>query len=285
MHLIDGKKIAKKIEEEIKKSKRQGGLAAILVGDDRASRLYVHLKEKAAARVGIKFIKILFPITNYELRITNNKKLENKIINKIKKLNNDKKITGIIVQLPLPKNLDTGKIISAMDPKKDVDGYHPKNIAEYQKNLCLKMPPAVFSAVRAILASINVSAKNKKIVFVSKGAIFPLPFAACFGKDAKSFVAANLKTAKKYLPSADIVITAVGKKHYLKGEVIKKGAIIIDIGIAREGHYVYGDADAKSLAKKTGWLTPVPGGVGPITVACLLKNTANPVRSRDAKYK
>lgn len=271
MKLIDGKAIAKKIENKIKKSKRGGGLAAILVGDDAASRLYVALKEKAAKRVGIKFEKIVYKVQSSKFKVQKN--LENKIINKIKSLNKRKDNTGIIVQLPLPKFLNTDKIIAAIDPKKDVDGYHPKNIAAYQNNQCLKMPPAVFSAVQEILKSVKIKTAGKTIVFVSKkNSIFPLPFEHCFAKDAK-FFKITLGDAKKYLPKADIIITAVGKKHYLKNSMVKSGAVIIDIGIARIGHHVFGDADPVSLAKKSGWLTPVPGGVGPVTVACLLKNT------------
>ncbi len=274
MHLIDGKKIAKKIEEEIKKTKRKGGLAAILVGDDPASHLYVHLKEKAARKVNIKFQKIIYQ-TSPNLSLSKERNLQKRIINKIHELNKRKDITGIIVQLPLPKNLDTNKIIRAMDPKKDVDGYHPKNIAAYKNNQCLKMPPAVFTAVQEILKAIKIKTRGKTIIFVSKKqSIFPLPFEHCFGRDAKKFIKISLKDAIKYLPQADIIFTAVGKKHYLKGKMVKNGAVIIDIGIARVGHHVFGDADPKSLAKKRGWLTPVPGGVGPVTVACLLKNTA-----------
>lgn len=292
MKLIDGKKIAKKIEDKIKKAitppspsylKRGGfGLAAILVGDDAASHLYVHLKERAAKRVGIKFEKIIYPISTPSSPLAlralppddRGETLEQKIIKKIHQLNNDKTITGIIVQLPLPKFLNTDKIIAAMDPKKDVDGYHPENIAAYQNNQCLTMPPAVFSAVQEILKSVKVKTREKNIVFVSKkNSIFPMPFEHCFAKDAV-FIKTEPKDAPKYLPAADIIITAVGKKHYIKSAMVKNGAVIIDIGITRAGHHIFGDADPVSLAKKTGWLTPVPGGVGPVTVACLLKNTA-----------
>ncbi len=292
MHLIDGKAIAKKIEAEIKKRSNPssllplakgrkggvGGLAAILIGTNPESRLYVALKEKAAKKVGIKFIKILYPFSptpsNSPLSRGRTTHLENKIIKKIHQLNNDKTITGIIVQLPLPKYLNTDKIIAAMDPKKDVDGYHPENIAAYKNNQCPKMPAAVFTAVQEILKSIKIKTRGKNIVFVSKkNSIFPLPFEHCFGRDAKKFINCAPASAKKYLASADIIITAVGKKHYLKSSMVKNGAIIIDIGIDRIGHHVFGDADPVSLVKKRGWLTPVPGGVGPVTVACLLKNT------------
>jgi methylenetetrahydrofolate dehydrogenase (NADP+)/methenyltetrahydrofolate cyclohydrolase len=272
MKLIDGKKIAAQIEARIKKSKRTGGLAAILVGDDAPSQLYVRLKEKAAARVGIKFEKYLYPITNDELRMTNNKKLEKKLMDQIQTLNNRRDITGIIVQLPLPKNLNTNKIINAINPRKDVDGYHPQNLYTYLENQC-SIPPAVFSAVLEILKSVKVATKNKKIVFVSNSKIFPIPFESCFAKDAAEFVICSLRSAKKYLPNADIILTAVGKKHYLKASLVKRGATIIDIGISRHNGQVFGDADAVSLNKKAAYLTPVPGGVGPVTIACLLKNT------------
>ena len=283
MYLIDGKKIAKKIEEEIRQKSNPssllplvkgrkggvGGLAAILVGDNPASRLYVSLKEKAAKRVGIKFEKIIYPVTstpsNSPLARGRTARLEKQIINKIKQLNARRDITGIIVQLPLPKNLNTDKIIAAIKPEKDADGFHPQN----QKSA---ISPVLQAAVRIIktLKNKNIKTRERKIVLVSNSKIFPIPFQSYFGKN---LMVCKFKDIKKYLPSADIIITAVGKKHYLKGEMVKSGAVIIDIGIARVGHHVYGDADPKSLAKKRGHLTPVPGGVGPVTVACLLLNT------------
>lgn len=273
MHLIDGKAIAKKIEEEIKESEHKGGLAAILVGDDDASRLYVSLKEKAAARVGIHFEKIIYPKNTDEA----------KIIKKIQELNSREDVTGIIVQLPLPKKLDTNKIIATIDPKKDADGFHPQN----QKSAISPVLQAAIEIMKSIKhptslklhgTGKNIKTKDKKIVLVSNSKVFPIPFQAYFGKN---LTVCKFKDIKKYPPSADIIITAIGKKHYLKSELVKKGAGIIDVGIVRapgrgpfgKGKKIYGDADPISLAKKAGWLTPVPGGVGPIVVACLLKNT------------
>jgi methylenetetrahydrofolate dehydrogenase (NADP+)/methenyltetrahydrofolate cyclohydrolase len=212
--------------------------------------------------VGIKFEKII-----YKKNIG-----ETTIINKIKNLNSRPDIAGIIIQLPLPKNFNTNKIINSIDPKKDVDGYHPQNLYTYLENQC-SIPPAVFSAVLEILKEAKTPTKNKKIVFVSNSKIFPIPFESCFAKDAKEFFICSLHSAKKYLASADIVLTAVGKKHYLKGTMIKRGAAIIDIGISRHNGKVYGDADPESLQSKASWITPVPGGVGPVTIACLLRNT------------
>lgn len=268
MRLIDGKAIAKKIEEKIEKSKRGGGLAAILIGDNPESRLYVALKEKAVARVGINFEKIIYPKNVSETAI----------LKKIKELNSRQDITGIIVQLPLPKNLNTDKIIGAIDPRKDVDGFHPENLNKFKRGKFPFYPP-VLGAVLEILKNIKSPLppflkgglrKGLPVVLVSNSKIFPIPFQAYFGKN---LTICKFKDIKKYLPSADIIITAVGKKHYLKSGLVKNDVIIIDVGIVREGKKIFGDADPVSLAEKRGWLTPVPGGVGPVTVACLLKNT------------
>jgi len=266
MHLIDGKKIASKIETSLKRSKRKGGLAVILVGNNPASKLYVALKEKAARRTGINFEKIIFPASS-NISLTKKRDQEKQILNKISKLNSRPDISGIIVQLPLPKYLDTDKIIKAIDPKKDADGYHPENIKKFQNGNFPFYPP-VLGAILEILNSVEPQ-KNKNIVLVSNSKIFPIPFQSYFGKN---LTVSKFKDIKRYLPQADIIITAVGKQEYLKAALVKKGTVIIDIGIIRKNKKVYGDADQKSLKNKASYLTPVPGGVGPITVACLLKN-------------
>jgi len=272
MKLIDGKAIAEKIEEGIKASGKTGGLAVILVGDNSASQIYVKKKEEAAKRTGIKFYGILYPITNYQLLITNYAELEEKIISKIKELNSREDITGIIVQLPLPKGLDTNKIIAAIDPKKDVDGYHPENIKKFQNGKFSFYPP-VLGAIISILESEKISIENKTVALVSNSNFFPLPFIPYFKNKAKKFFDCSSADACYNLQAADIVITAVGQKHYLKSSMVKKDAIIIDVGIVREGKKIYGDADLESLKERCAAATPVPGGVGPITVARLLLNT------------
>ncbi|MFA5133980.1 MAG: bifunctional 5,10-methylenetetrahydrofolate dehydrogenase/5,10-methenyltetrahydrofolate cyclohydrolase [Patescibacteria group bacterium] len=259
MKLVDGQKLAKKIEARLKRSKNKGGLGVILVGQNPESHLYVKLKERAASRAGIYFEKHLYP----------EKAKENEILKKIKELNINKKITGIIVQLPLPKNLNTDKIIKTINPEKDADGYHPENIKKFQNGIFPFLPP-VLGAVAEILNSVKSNWKKKKIILVSNSKIFPLPFKSFFGKNLS---VCKFRDIKEYLPKADIIITAIGKKQYLKSGFIKKGAGIIDVGIKRENKKIYGDADPVSLAKKAAWLTPVPGGVGPLTVACLLNNT------------
>ncbi|MBU4421452.1 bifunctional 5,10-methylenetetrahydrofolate dehydrogenase/5,10-methenyltetrahydrofolate cyclohydrolase [Candidatus Parcubacteria bacterium] len=276
MKLIDGKKIAERIEEEIKTKITPpnpplhkggkgavAGLAVILIGDNPESHLYVRLKEAAAKRVGIYFEKHLFEETVSE----------QEIIKKINELNAKKNITGIIVQLPLPEKFDTNKIIHTILPTKDADGYHPENLIAFQKNKFDFLPP-VLCAVLEILKELNVDIKTKSFNLLTKSEIFPIPYIAYFKNRAKEFHFCSENATDVCLLSGDIVITAIGKKHYLKSEMIKKGAIVIDIGAIKKGKNVYGDADPISLAKKASYLTPTPGGVGPITVACLLKNVA-----------
>lgn len=257
MILVDGKKIAEKIEKSLFNSRNKGGLAVILVGNDPASHIYVSKKEQAAKRIGIKFEKNIFQ------KIAK----EKEIISKIKILNKRKDITGIIVQLPLPKHLDTNNIIKTIAPKKDADGYHPKNIEKFKKGEFSVIPP-VLCAVIKVLKHIKCNPKNKKILLISNSIFFPIPFQAYF----KNIIIATSKNYKKYSQKTDIIITAIGKAHYLKANAIKKDVIIIDVGIVRKNKKVFGDADAQSIFKKAKYFTPVPGGIGPITVSCLLKN-------------
>lgn len=264
MKLIDGKAIAEKIEEQIKKSGKTGGLGVILVGNDEPSRIYVKIKEKTAKRVGIKFEKIIYGETS-------DKGQETRIIDKIKELNSREDITGIIVQLPLPKHLDTNKIISAIDPQKDVDGYHPLNLKKFARGEFTFYPP-VLGAVIEALKEAGVNIKEKTVALISKSEIFPIPYHGYFEKNAKNFIHCKPENLDDCL-TADIVITAIGKKHYLKAKNVKEGAVVIDIGIVKEDKKIYGDADLDSLKDKCAAATPVPGGVGPITVARLLLNT------------
>jgi len=252
MNLIDGNKIAKQIEKKLKKVKNKGGLAAILVGDNPESHLYVKLKENASKRIGVYFKKYIYPENT----------TETKIIKKIKELNKDKKITGIIIQLPLPKHLETDKIIASINPEKDVDGFHPNT---------QKISPVLCATLEALKAT-GVDLAEKKVLMITKSSIFTIPFITEFAPKVKYFKTCHPKDAKKYLKDVDIIITAVGSPHYLKAKMVKKGAMIIDIGMHKKNKKVYGDADIKSLTKKASWITPVPGGIGPLTVACLLKN-------------
>ncbi len=257
MTIISGKEIADKIlnklKSEIEISERKPKLAVLLVGNDSASEIYVELKKNAAERVGIDFELIRFNEANSE----------EEIMQKIQELNQDGKVNGIIVQLPLPEKLETQKIINAIDPKKDVDGFHPGNL----------ILPAVFpQAMLELLKSTNEYV-GKKAVVVANSETFGEKMCEVLRKEniESEYVLGKNLSAEK-LNQADILISAVGKAGIIKYEMVKDGAIIIDGGITKVGEKVFGDVDFGQVKDKTSFITPVPGGVGPMTIACLLRN-------------
>ncbi|HCX28136.1 MAG TPA: bifunctional methylenetetrahydrofolate dehydrogenase/methenyltetrahydrofolate cyclohydrolase [Candidatus Portnoybacteria bacterium] len=272
MKLFDGKKAAGKILKElaanIKKEKLRPGLAVILVGDDSSSKLYVKLKKEAAAKVGI----------NFESYVFDSQAKEEEIIGRIKELNENKNISGIIVQLPLPAVFNTDKIIEAIDPAKDVDGFHKENLKLLEKgkeNLVPVLPSA-------ILAALSAATSNK----LAGQEIFALVNSEFFGRALKiilerggakiNYLVRNTCVvfgSEKEIKSADVIISVCGCPQMIKGEMIKDGAILIDAGIT---HYhdgkVMGDVDRQSVEKKAAFMTPASGGIGPLTVALLLRN-------------
>ena len=265
MNIIDGKSIAGKIREEIEgevaKLKMTPGLAVILVGSDPASHLYVSLKEKASREAGIYFEKHLFFATEPE----------EKIIKKIEDLNDNPKIHGILVQLPLPTQFDENKIIKTIDPEKDVDGFHPENIKKFisgQKNI---VSPLILGVMK-LIDSTSKEVKDKKIAILANSEIFSKQLEKMFeGNDVA--VSLTEENHKKVVRDADIIIVALGKAKTIKKEMVKDDTIIIDIGTNRlpDGKTI-GDVDIETFKGTNCWVTPVPGGVGPITVAMLLKN-------------
>lgn len=246
MKIIDGKKIADRIladlKEEIKKKKLKPSLAVILVGDNPVSLLYVQKKEQAAQKIGIE-------IRKYNL---SKQTSEKEILDLIDSLNDDRQVNGILVQLSLPNHLATDKIIQAIRPAKDVDGF--------VKNSRFKSP--FILAVERALQETGRDLIGKKAVALVNSDIF--------GQALKS----QLKKLEfiKDLKKADIIITALGQPQIIKGEMIKPGVILIDGGISKTENKIFGDVDKESVQEKAGWLAPVPGGVGPLTVAFLLKN-------------
>ena len=265
VQIIDGKKIAAEIRGEIKKEITElgitPGLAVILVGADPASHLYVGLKEKAAAEVGIHFEKFLFFATEPE----------EKIIVKIQELNARSDIHGIIVQLPLPENYDENKIIAAIDAGKDADGFHPENIKKFLSGAPEIIPP-VISGILKLIESTGVELKNKKITILANSEILAKPLKKILeGNEVKIIITPEILTTE--ITDADIVISALGRAKIITADAIKPGAILIDVGTTRldDGKTV-GDIDFESTATKAGFITPVPGGVGPMTVAELLRN-------------
>lgn len=260
--VIDGRKLAENIRKNLKRkitgSNVQPGLAAILVGNNPASETYVGLKEKASAEVGVYFEKYLFPV----------KTTQASIIRKIQKLNRDKKIHGILVQLPLPKHLNENKIIQTINASKDADGFHLENVKLFLSGKSIIKPGLAVGIVK-LIESTNVNLKNKSAYILAKNTIFIDPLKKMLEeKNIKVTSGRRVESAKK----ADIVIVALGKPHLIQSKHIKKGAIVIDVGYNRKDGKVLGDVHP-SVKQKAGYLTPVPGGVGPMTVAMLLENT------------
>ncbi|MBU2028716.1 bifunctional 5,10-methylenetetrahydrofolate dehydrogenase/5,10-methenyltetrahydrofolate cyclohydrolase [Patescibacteria group bacterium] len=265
MKLLQGKKIADKILSSLKKKisaqKNKPSLAVILVGNDKASQLYIRLKKKAAERIGI----------NFQLFRFSSKVKETAIIQKIRELNASKKISGMIVQLPLPKNLHTQKIINTVDPRKDVDGFSAKNII----NLQPVFPQAIMEMLYASFLKVPFRKEAKAVVIANSEKFGEVMVDMLMRKKISGtyILSSKLKKSIEKVQKADIIISAMGRPGLITDKIIKQDAIIIDGGITKKGKKVLGDIDFDSVKNKASFLTPVPGGVGPVTIACLLKNT------------
>ncbi|MEK7598233.1 MAG: bifunctional 5,10-methylenetetrahydrofolate dehydrogenase/5,10-methenyltetrahydrofolate cyclohydrolase [Patescibacteria group bacterium] len=274
MKLLEGKKISerilKKLENRIKKEKLKPALAVILVGDDKASEIYVKLKKKSAERIGIRFRLFRFEKNENE----------NTIMKKLSDLNKNKNVSGIIVQLPLPKKFSTQKIINSIDPKKDVDGFSAKNGSAFGGHPLKSFtgfqpvfPHAIIKLLKAVPRA-ELSERYKAVALVNSKKFGEVMVAALAKKKIKAgyIFYKELKKNPKVLKQADIIISACGRPGFIKGKMVKAGVIIIDGGITKRGERVLGDADRQSLEEIVGYLSPVPGGVGPVTIACLLEN-------------
>lgn len=277
MKILSGKKIAQNIlndlQTKINQNKLRPGLAVIFVGQDKASELYIRLKKEAAKKVGINFSLFKFSENDSE----------SKIINKIKKLNKDKKINGIIVQLPLPKKYKTQKIINCIASDKDVDGFTPENIKLFLKGEKI-MTPVFPGAITKLTISSGQRLAGKYAVVIVNSQIFGKVMVKALEKEKikakyilKSALTPTLSRRERgiavdKIKKADILITAVGEPGSITGEIIKRGAIVIDGGITQKGKKVLGDIDFNSMKNIAGYISPVPGGVGPVTVATLLEN-------------
>lgn len=283
MNLIDGKKISDDIKQEIanevEKMKAQGGktphLAAILVGNDGGSLTYVGHKVKACEQVGFKSTLLHFENAD---EVT-----EEFLLSKIDELNKNVDIDGFIVQLPLPKHISDEKVIEAIDPKKDVDGFHPTNVGRMIIGL-----PAYVSATPAgiidLLDRYNIETSGKNCVVVGRSNIVGRPVSVLMsqkGKDATvTVVHSRTKNLKEICLQADIIIAAIGSPEFITGEMVKEGAVVIDVGTTRvksdktkSGWKLTGDVKFDEVAPKCSYITPVPGGVGPMTIVSLMKNT------------
>ena len=277
--IIDGKQIAKKlrssIAEQVTKLDRKPGLAVVLVGDDPASKVYVRNKDNACKEVGFYSEKINKPadITQAEL------------LSEVERLNKDDKIDGILVQLPLPSHLDANQVIEAINPNKDVDGFHSENVGKLMQNKAY-LRPCTPKGVMTMLATIGVDLVGKNCVVVGASNIVGRPMAMELLNARATVTICNSKTQdlSSKLKQADIIVAAVGRPKMIKGDWIKTGAIVIDVGINRlENGSLSGDVDFDAVQDKAAWITPVPGGVGPMTIATLLENTLTAYTAREEK--
>lgn len=276
MNIIDGKQIAQKLRNDIAKKveklDRAPGLAVILVGDDPASTIYVRNKDNACKEVGFYSEKI-----NKSANIT-----QQELLDEVTRLNNDDKIDGILVQLPLPKHLDTNLVIETISPEKDVDGFHSENIGKLMQNKA-NLRPCTPKGVMTMLATTGIDLVGKDCVVVGASNIVGRPMAMELLNARATVTICNSKTQdlSGKLQRADVIVVAVGIPQIIKGDWIKKGAVVIDVGINRlDTGKLVGDVDFESAIKNAGWISPVPGGVGPMTIATLLENTLTAYQNR-----
>ena len=272
MILIDGKKIAAELREELKKEVSElktkynkiPGLTVILIGDMAPSQIYVRNKEKSANEVGLKSEVVKYPEAVEEKTI----------LDKIVELNNDDTVSGILVQLPLPKHIDKQKVIETIIPSKDVDGFHPMNVGNLSSGYESSVPCTPLGCY-LMIKKIEPNLNGKKAVMVGRSNLNGKPMAQLLLKDNCTVTITHSKTKdlKAECLEADIIVAAVGIPELVKADWVKKDAIVIDVGINKTDKGIVGDVAFDEVSKVAKALTPVPGGVGPMTIACLLKNT------------
>ena len=272
MILIDGKKAAAELREELKqevadlktKYNKVPGLTVILIGDMAPSQIYVRNKEKSAIEVGLKSEVIKYPDT-----------VEEKIVlEKIEELNNDETVSGILVQLPLPKHIDKQKVIETIAPSKDVDGFHPMNVGNLSSGYESSVPCTPLGCY-LMIKKIEPNLSGKKAVVVGRSNLNGKPMTQLLLKEncTVTITHSRTKDLKAECLEADIIVAALGIPELVKGDWVKKDAIVIDVGINKTENGLVGDVAFDEVSKVAKALTPVPGGVGPMTIACLLKNT------------
>ena len=280
--IIDGKAIAAELREEIGQDSREliargvtPGLAVVLVGEDPASRVYVSMKEKACAAAGIFS-------DEYKLSAETS---EADLLDLIAKLNADERIDGILVQLPLPKHIDEAKVLEAISPQKDVDGFHPYNVGRLATGNPLFQPCTPYGVMK-MLERTGVDLKGKEVVIVGRSNIVGKPVALmCLAAHATVTIChSRTQDLPAKVAAADVVIAAVGVPEMVKGDWIKEGAVVIDVGVNRVGEKkLVGDVDFVGACERAAAITPVPGGVGPMTITMLLYNTVVSAKRRAEK--
>jgi methylenetetrahydrofolate dehydrogenase (NADP+)/methenyltetrahydrofolate cyclohydrolase len=290
MILLDGNKtsddikleIAQRVEQLKSDGKKVPHLAAVIVGNNGASLTYVNAKVKACERVGFESSLISLPETISE----------KELLAKIAELNNDPKIDGYIVQLPLPKHIDEHKVTLAVAPSKDVDGFHPENLGRMVLNLPCFLP-ATPAGILQLLERYNVDTSGKSCVVVGRSHIVGSPMSILMARNTKignctvTLTHSKTKNLKELCQNADIIIAALGKPEFLTADMVKQGAVVVDVGITRvddstkkSGFRLLGDVKFDEVAPKCSYITPVPGGVGPMTIASLMLNTLQAVEMR-----
>jgi len=270
--IIDGKRISTQIKEEIaeeiKDLRKRGssvpGLAVVLVGDDPASLIYVRNKKKACEATGIE---------SFEYRMGHHTPQED-LLKTIQWLNQDEKIHGILVQLPLPKDIDTGLILESINPEKDVDCFHPQNMGKLVANTA-HLVPCTSAGIIELLDRSDVKIKGKRAVILGRSNIVGKPTALMLMHRHATVTICHSRTEdiEKITREADILVAAIGVPRFVKGEMVKDGAVVIDVGMNRLDNKLTGDVDFDEVVKKASLITPVPGGVGPMTIALLMRNT------------
>jgi methylenetetrahydrofolate dehydrogenase (NADP+)/methenyltetrahydrofolate cyclohydrolase len=283
MQLLDGKYASEQIKNQIaeeaasflEKSGRKPHLVAILVGNDGGSETYVASKMRNCEKVGFKSSLI-----RYDIDVT-----EEALLEQIRKINLDPDVDGLIVQLPLPKHIDPEKVTETIDYRKDVDGFHPVNLGRMMRNLPCFIPATPYG-ILLMLQAYDLDTTGKHCVVVGRSNIVGSPMSILMARNANpgnctvTLTHSKTKDLKSIVLQADIIIAAIGKKNFVTADMVKPGAIIIDVGINREssattksGYKLYGDVDFEQVSEKASWITPVPGGVGLMTIVGLLKNT------------
>lgn len=283
MIILDGKKISNEIKEEIatevsqmkERGEKVPHLAAVLVGNDGASLTYVGSKVRSCKKIGFESTLIHLP----------EETTEEALLQKVNELSNNDDIDGYIVQLPLPKHIDEEKVLMAVDPDKDVDGFHPVNFGKMALNMDTFISATPFG-IMELLRRYEVDTEGKHAVVIGRSHIVGRPMSILLSQKGEAanctvtLTHSHTKNMKELTLQADIVISALGVPHFLKADMVKEGAVIIDVGITRvpddskeRGYYLTGDVDFENVSMKASYITPVPGGVGPMTIAMLLKNT------------
>lgn len=283
MTILDGKKVSNDIKDEIAaqvaemrtRGEKVPHLAAVIVGDDGASLTYVNSKVKACERIGFESTLIRLPYTTSEFEL----------LKKIEELNKDENIDGFIIQLPLPPQINSQKVIMAVDPSKDVDGFHPENFGKMALDMSTFIPATPFGILE-LLERYKVETKGKHTVVIGRSHIVGRPMSILMGRkgwpgnSTVTLTHSHTKNIEEITTQADIIISALGVPKFLKAEMVKENVVVIDVGITRvpdestpKGYVITGDVDFENVSKKASFITPVPGGVGPMTIAMLLKNT------------